>query len=108
MNCNFVGCGGEAYDGNAYCLPHLQNLTRENVRRAVFEIVRDELGVDANEVTPNARLVDDLGADSLDSVELIMRFERLFGLDIPPEEVEKIQSVRDAVERLTSLLLSGP
>ena len=54
------------------------------------------LGVDENEVTPNARFIDDLGADSLDTVELVMRFEEEFGIEIPDEDAEKIQSVRDA------------
>ena len=52
--------------------------------------------VDENEVTPNARFIDDLGADSLDTVELVMRFEEEFGIEIPDEDAEKIQSVRDA------------
>ena len=65
----------------------------ENQRQ--FVIV-DELGVDENEVTPNARFIDDLGADSLDTVELVMRFEEEFGIEIPDEDAEKIQSVRDA------------
>ena len=60
------------------------------------QIIVDELGVDENEVTPNARFIDDLGADSLDTVELVMRFEEEFGIEIPDEDAEKIQSVRDA------------
>ncbi|HEY3173397.1 MAG TPA: acyl carrier protein, partial [Thermoanaerobaculia bacterium] len=56
------------------------------------------LGVDANEVTPEASFVDDLGADSLDTVELVMAFEEAFNIEIPDEAAEKIQKVKDAVE----------
>jgi acyl carrier protein len=54
--------------------------------------------VDANEVTPEASFVDDLGADSLDTVELVMAFEEAFNIEIPDEAAEKIQKVKDAVE----------
>ena len=63
----------------------------------VKQIIVDELGVEESEVTPNARFIDDLGADSLDTVELVMRFEEEFGIEIPDEEAEKIQSVGDAI-----------
>jgi acyl carrier protein len=66
------------------------------IEAKVKQIIIDELGVDENEVTPNARFIDDLGADSLDTVELVMRFEEEFGIEIPDEDAEKIQSVRDA------------
>jgi acyl carrier protein len=66
------------------------------IENKVKQIIVDELGVDENEVTPNARFIDDLGADSLDTVELVMRFEEEFGIEIPDEDAEKIQSVRDA------------
>lgn len=62
----------------------------------IKQIIVDELGVDETEVTHNARFIDDLGADSLDTVELVMRFEEEFGIEIPDEDAEKIQSVRDA------------
>jgi len=68
------------------------------IEQKVKEIIVEELGVDESEVTPNARFVDDLGADSLDQVELVMRFEEEFGIEIPDEEAEKILSVRDAIE----------
>ena len=66
------------------------------IENKVKQIIVDELGADENEVTPNARFIDDLGADSLDTVELVMRFEEEFGIEIPDEDAEKIQSVRDA------------
>jgi acyl carrier protein len=70
----------------------------ESIEEKVRQIIVDELGVEESEVTPNARFVDDLGADSLDNVELVMRFEEEFGVEIPDEDAEKIQSVRDAIE----------
>jgi acyl carrier protein len=69
-----------------------------SVEERVKQIIVDELGVDESEVTPNARFIDDLGADSLDTVELVMRFEEEFDLEIPDEAAEKITSVRDAIE----------
>ena len=62
----------------------------------VKSIIVEQLGVDESEVTPTASFIDDLGADSLDTVELVMRFEEEFGIEIPDEDAEKIQSVRDA------------
>jgi acyl carrier protein len=55
----------------------------QEIEQKVKQIIVDELGVDENEVTPNARFIDDLGADSLDTVELVMRFEEEFGIEIP-------------------------
>ena len=63
----------------------------------VREIIIDELGVEADKVTTDASFVDDLGADSLDTVELIMAFEEEFGIDIPDEDAEKMRTVGDAV-----------
>ena len=62
----------------------------------VKQIIVDQLSVEEGEVTPTASFVDDLGADSLDRVELIMAFEEAFDIEIPDEDAEKIQSVRDA------------
>lgn len=66
------------------------------IQEKIKQIIVDELGVDEEQVTENARFIEDLGADSLDIVELIMRFEEEFGIEIPDEDAEKIQSVRDA------------
>jgi acyl carrier protein len=66
------------------------------VQDKIKQIIVDELGVDEAEVTENARFIEDLGADSLDLVELVMRFEEDFDIEIPDEDGEKIQSVRDA------------
>ncbi|MBI3781702.1 MAG: acyl carrier protein [candidate division NC10 bacterium] len=64
----------------------------------VKKIIVDQLGVDAAEVTSEASFIEDLGADSLDTVELVMALEEEFGLEIPDDEAEKIVTVKDAVE----------
>ena len=69
-----------------------------SVEDRVKNIIVEQLGVDAEEVTPDASFVEDLGADSLDTVELIMAFEEEFGVEISDDEAEKIRRVRDAVE----------
>jgi acyl carrier protein len=68
-----------------------------SVEEKVKQIIVEQLGVDEAEVTPNASFIDDLGADSLDTVELVMAFEEAFDIEIPDEEAEKIKSVSDAV-----------
>ncbi len=68
-----------------------------SVDEKVKSIIVEQLGVDANEVTPEASFVDDLGADSLDTVELVMAFEEAFNIEILDEAAEKIQKVKDAV-----------
>jgi len=69
-----------------------------DVAERVKELVVEQLGVDADEVTEDASFIDDLGADSLDIVELVMAFEEEFDLEIPDEDAEKIRTVGDAVE----------
>jgi acyl carrier protein len=66
----------------------------------VKKIIVEQLGVDEAEVTPEASITDDLGADSLDQVELVMAFETEFNIDIPDEEAEKIKTVGDAVAKI--------
>jgi len=77
-----------------------------DVNAKVNEIIVQQLGVDAEKVTPEASFVDDLGADSLDVVELVMAFEEEFGVEIPDEAAEKIATVKDAVTFLTSAVES--
>ena len=67
----------------------------------VKEIIIDKLGVDGSKVTLEAKFIDDLGADSLDTVELIMQFEEDFNIEIPDEEAEGLRSVRQAVEYIS-------
>ena len=68
------------------------------VEGKVKEIIAKQLGVSSSEVVPEASFVEDLGADSLDTVELVMAFEEAFGIEIPDEDAEKIAKVKDAVE----------
>ena len=72
----------------------------ESIEARVREIIINELGVEPEKVTDDASFVEDLGADSLDTVELVMAFEEEFGLDIPDEEAEKMRTVGDAVRYL--------
>jgi acyl carrier protein len=71
---------------------------KDAVLDKVKEIIVDQLGVEEDEVTPQAHFIEDLGADSLDIVELVMALEEEFGLEIPDEEAEKISTVGDAVD----------
>lgn len=71
-----------------------------SIAERVSKIIVDKLGVDDSEVTPEASFTNDLGADSLDTVELIMEFEKEFDISIPDEQAENIQTVGHAVEYL--------
>ncbi|GAK50320.1 acyl carrier protein [Candidatus Moduliflexus flocculans] len=68
----------------------------------VREIVAEQLGVDVDEVTPEASFIDDLGADSLDTVELVMALEEAFEIEIPDEDAEQIKTVNDAIKYIES------
>ncbi len=68
----------------------------------VIKIVADQLNVDASEINSDSSFVDDLGADSLDTVELVMAFEEEFGIEIPDDDAEKIQSVQNAIDYIAS------
>ena len=71
-----------------------------SIEERVKEIVANQLGVEPNEVVPEASFVDDLGADSLDLVELIMAMEEEFGVEVPDEDAEKIRTVQDTIDYL--------
>ncbi len=73
----------------------------------VKKIIVEQLGVEDNEVTTEASITEDLGADSLDQVELVMAFETEFGIDIPDEEAEKIKTVGDAVAKIDASTASA-
>lgn len=77
-----------------------------DIAEKVTKIIVDKLGVDESEVSPDANFTTDLGADSLDTVELIMEFEKTFDISIPDEEAEKIQTVGQAISYLESQLQS--
>lgn len=72
----------------------------EPTEARVREIIINELGVEAEKVTDDASFVEDLGADSLDTVELVMAFEEEFGIDIPDEDAEQMRTVGDAIKYL--------
>lgn len=72
----------------------------DNIEGKVREIIVNELGVEAEKVTLEASFVEDLGADSLDTVELVMAFEEEFGMEIPDEDAEQLQTVGDAIKYL--------
>ena len=73
-----------------------------DIAASVKKIVVEHLGVDEDKVTETASFIDDLGADSLDTVELVMAFEEEFGIEIPDDAAEKIQTVKDAIDFITS------
>ena len=71
-----------------------------SIEDRVADLIVEQLGVSREQVTPKASFIDDLGADSLDTVELVMAFEEEFGLDIPDEDAEKMETVSDATKYL--------
>ena len=79
----------------------------DNTEAKVKEIIINELGVDPDKVTSEASFVEDLGADSLDTVELVMAFEEEFGVDIPDEDAEQMRTVGDAVKYLKAQMEAG-
>ena len=75
-------------------------MTEEEIVKQVKAIIVDKLGVEESEVTETTNFTNDLGADSLDTVELLMEFERVFGIKIPDEETSTIATVQDAIEKV--------
>ncbi len=71
-----------------------------SIEQRVKKIIVDQLGVKEDQVTPEAKFIEDLGADSLDTVELVMALEEEFGQEIPDEEAEKLQSVGDVIKHI--------
>ena len=72
------------------------------IETQVKQIVVDHLGIDDSKVTPESKFIDDLGADSLDTVELVMAFEEKFGIEIPDDAAETIQTVKNAIDYIES------
>ncbi len=70
----------------------------DNIESQVKEIIVEQLGVDAEKVTADAKFIEDLGADSLDTVELVMAFEDKFSIEVPDEAAERLKSVKDVVD----------
>jgi acyl carrier protein len=81
-------------------------MTSEEIVKQVKAIIVDKLGVEESEVTESANFTNDLGADSLDTVELLMEFERVFGIKIPDEETSTIATVADAIAKVEEKLAS--
>ena len=79
-------------------------MTEEEIVKQVKAIIVDKLGVEESEVTESANFTNDLGADSLDTVELLMEFERVFGIKIPDEETSTIATVKDAIDKVKGKL----
>ncbi len=77
------------------------HLMSDNIKDQVKEIIVDQLGVDPEKLTDDAKFIEDLGADSLDTVELVMTFEEKFGVEVPDEDAEKLKSVADVVAYIT-------
>ena len=75
-------------------------MTSQEIEKKVKEIIVNKLGVDEGQITPQASFTNDLGADSLDTVELVMEFEKAFNIQIPDEDAEKISTVGDAINYL--------
>lgn len=72
----------------------------KTIEQRIKNIIIEQLGVTADQVTPEAKFIEDLGADSLDTVELVMALEEEFGLEIPDDEAEKLQSVGDVIKHV--------
>ena len=81
-------------------------MTDEEIVKQVKAIIVDKLGVEESEVTESANFTNDIGADSLDTVELLMEFERVFGIKIPDEETSTITTVKDAIDKVKEKLAS--
>lgn len=80
---------------------------KTELAKKVKDIIAEQLGVEDAEVTDTASFIDDLGADSLDTVELVMAFEESFGLEIPDEDAEDIQTVANAVDYISNKIASA-
>ncbi len=73
------------------------------IQERIVNLIAEQLGVDKAEVTPEASFTDDLGADSLDTVELVMAFEETFDIEIRDEDAEKLHTVKDAIDYITKV-----
>jgi len=78
-------------------------MAEKTIEQRVKDIIVEQLGVNPDQVTPDAKFIEDLGADSLDTVELVMALEEEFGSEIPEEQAEKLQSVGDVIKYIEDL-----
>jgi acyl carrier protein len=83
-----------------------EGVDKEAIEKKVIEIISEQMGADKNEITRETSFINDLNADSLDTVELVMEFEDEFDMSIPDEEAEKIQTVGAAVDHIVSVAQS--
>jgi acyl carrier protein len=80
-----------------------KSMAEKSIEQRVKDIIVEQLGVNPDQVTPEAKFIEDLGADSLDTVELVMALEEEFGHEIPDEQAEKLQSVGDVIKYIEDL-----
>ena len=96
-----ASCGAKSSPTNKPTKP-LNQAVMSDIESKVKDIIVEQLGVSADQVKPEAKFIEDLGADSLDTVELVMAFEEEFGIEVPDEEAEKLKSVGDVVTYVNS------
>src|SRR5262245_36538578 len=101
---NGVVCNQPPLEDQAYCELHLKHLTTTHVQGALLTIISTQLCIEPRDIAPNANLFDDLGADSLNLVELAMECEEAFEIEIPDEAVNTIQTLNDALTYITNTL----
>jgi acyl carrier protein len=77
---------------------YINHMSEKSIEEKVKDIIVEQLGVNAEQVTPSASFIEDLGADSLDTVELVMAFEEEFSVEVPDEDAEKLQTVGDVIK----------
>lgn len=87
----------ETLEATSSSTNQLYHSVMSDIESKVKDIIVEQLGVNADQVKPEAKFIEDLGADSLDTVELVMAFEEEFGIEVPDEDAEKLQSVSDIV-----------
>jgi len=88
-------------------MAELQLRSDEGTGERVARILQDSVGVEAERIRPDARLVEDLGIDSLDRIELVFELESAFGIEIPDQAVAQVQTVEDIVSRIDAVLAAG-
>lgn len=111
QQCAFIGADGKPCEDTVlrkdkFCIKHLEALTRDNVKNKIIDIVCQELGTDRTEVSVQSKFVEDLGADSLDKITLVVRMEEEFPLIIPDERADEMFTVGDLTQYVIDVLLA--